>query len=118
MKTLALTASATLILLAGCSSTTAMEKPEGTYVITAKGDSRAEVLSDAKDKALEQCQEHDFASFTIVQQELLAPNDTLAKNRASDRTMTGATLDDDADMAAMVSDDGEYQLTWQIRCSR
>ncbi|WP_115719120.1 hypothetical protein [Gallaecimonas mangrovi] len=104
--------------ITACSNTAALKKPDGVYVITAKGDSRSEVMSDAKDQALDQCSEHDFGSFTIIKQKLLSPDDELAKDRTSNSSMSGATLDGDTDTSAMVSNSGQYQLTWQIRCTK
>ena len=103
-------------LSVGCSTTTTVAKTDGTRLITATGDSRAEVLDNVKDQAAEVCEDHDFESFEVVDQKLLLPGEDGSKQAAADKTIENAQMNEDTDIEALAPESDEYQVTWLIRC--
>lgn len=107
----------TLSLLAGCASDSAsMEKDSSDYVITGIGDDQNEAMENARQRALEQCEEEDRDEFVIVDQETLGPGEISRKSADADDQLRGATVNEDTELEAAANSEDSYKAIWTIRC--
>lgn len=114
---LALAGALALTTLAGCASdSSSMEKDASDYVITGLGDDQEEAVENAKERALEQCEEQDRDAFVIVDQRMLDPNDESQKAAGVGEQLEGATVDEDTELQAATQEGDGYKATWTIRC--
>ncbi|WP_048305667.1 hypothetical protein [Halomonas sp. PR-M31] len=104
-----------LIGLNGCASDSSAVQKEGTsYLVTGLGDDQDEALDNAKEKALDQCDEVDRDKFTILEQKMLSPGQQ-PPNDGQD-ALSGTTVTEDTDLDGLSADEDQYTAAWTIRC--
>lgn len=114
---MALTGLITLGALAGCASdSSSVEKEATRYVVTGLGDDKDEAMSNAKERALEQCEAQDYDEFVIIEQQAMGPGEESGKAASADRQLEGATVDEDTELQAATQEGDGYKVTWTIRC--
>ncbi|WP_110709996.1 hypothetical protein [Salinicola sp. CR57] len=103
--------------LAGCASdSSSIEKEATRYVVTGLGDDQDEAMSNAKERALEQCEAQDYDKFVIVKQQTMGPGEESSKAASTDQQLEGATVDEDTELQAATQEGDGYKVTWTIRC--
>lgn len=114
---MALASLLTLGAIAGCASdSSSIEKDSTDYVVTGLGDDQDEAMSNAKERALEQCEAQDRDEFVIVEQQMMGPNDDVSKASNANAQLEGATVNEDTELQTATQEGDGYKATWTIRC--
>ncbi|MFG6175756.1 hypothetical protein ACGTN6_00770 [Halomonas sp. THAF12] len=117
-RTLLIAAGAIAVLgLTGCASDSAsMEMKSTDYVVTGLGDDRQEALEEAKERALDVCENRDRDEFIIQDQQVLGPDASAQKRQEAESMVEGGTVNEDTNLAALNDDGEDYKAIWSISC--